>query len=54
MNAVRIYDMTGKLVKDLVANSNQIQIDVSSFSTGIYTVEVQIENQLYRKRITKQ
>ena len=43
---VQVKDLTGKLVQSVAfsANSNQLNLDVSSFDSGIYFVNIMVEN----------
>jgi len=43
---VQVKDLTGKLVQDVPfsANSNKLNLDVSSFESGIYFVNILVEN----------
>jgi hypothetical protein len=54
INDVNIYDAAGRLVKTFSIESSNTTLDVSNYATGLYTVEVRVEDKFYRKRITKQ
>lgn len=43
---VQVKDLTGKLVQSVAfsANSNRLNLDVSSFESGIYFVNIMVEN----------
>ena len=51
---VKIYDASGRLIDAVSVNSDQQQIDVSAYASGMYTVQVQSGNELYRERFMKQ
>ncbi|MDZ7776760.1 MAG: T9SS type A sorting domain-containing protein [Bacteroidales bacterium] len=43
---VVIKDITGKIVKEVAANSEQLSVDVSALPKGIYIVSLMAENQV--------
>ena len=40
IDMVKIYDLTGRIVKQLNPNSNKFKIDVSSLNKGVYLVKL--------------
>jgi hypothetical protein len=49
---VKIFSVTGSLIKTTTA-STDIQIDMTSFSQGIYLLEIRNSNQIKRSKIIK-
>ena len=41
---IKLYSMEGRLLLEKTCKSNEMQIDVSGFSKGVYIVEIQSEN----------
>jgi hypothetical protein len=52
-NKVYIYDIQGNILLSSIINqnSNNVQLDVSKFHSGIYFVKVQSKNHLYTKKV---
>ena len=52
---IAIFDVLGKKMEVKInnENSNNLQLDLSNASTGIYFVKIQSNNQITTKRITK-
>ena len=53
---IEVYDLTGKIIfskKGFLNNSNQITLDLTSISSGIYFVKIATESQSVTKRILK-
>lgn len=50
---IRIYDIIGNLVFEKSLNNNKTSIDVSSFSCGVYVVEVKTEKEATFKKFVK-
>jgi hypothetical protein len=49
------YDMTGKiLVKQVINKQKNDQIDLSDLKSGIYTVKIQIKDEIFTTKIMKQ
>lgn len=48
---IRIMDMTGNVVKEMIAGSTQIEVDMSGYSAGIYMVELKSADAIIRKPI---
>ena len=48
---IKIYDFTGKLVKDLNTNNDQIQINLDGSSKGIYTINVITEKRTINSKV---
>ena len=53
INAIEITDITGKIVKNILPQSNQnlIQINIDSFSSGLYLVKLIGENSVMTKKL---
>ena len=51
---VRLYDAAGRLVKVSNESANEIIIDLSSYPTGLYNLEVRTVNDIVRSRVIKQ
>ncbi|RKS90371.1 putative secreted protein (Por secretion system target) [Flavobacterium limicola] len=50
---VQLYTILGYLIKDIKTNSASINVDMSSFSTGIYFIKVQNEDGFTTRKIIK-
>jgi len=50
---VYIYSIEGKLLRQYFPKSNQIEIDINSFKTGIYMINTYTGNQHFIKKIVK-
>lgn len=48
---IQIYDASGKLVKAVTINSNNLLLDMSGYSTGFYTIVVNANNNVLRESI---
>ncbi|MBL1280303.1 MAG: T9SS type A sorting domain-containing protein, partial [Fluviicola sp.] len=54
IEAVRIFDATGRIVRDVVVSGQQsIELDMSDFSSGVYNIEVVGSQSIYRTRLVK-
>jgi sugar lactone lactonase YvrE len=51
---VEIYNMIGESVKQVSANSNQVSINISDLSEGVYSVRIQTNEGTEIKKIIKQ
>ncbi|MCU4162535.1 T9SS type A sorting domain-containing protein [Carboxylicivirga caseinilyticus] len=51
VNNVKVYDLTGKLVKNLKIKTNQIE--VKNIPQGVYILIIQTENLTYQEKIIK-
>lgn len=51
---VRLFDMTGKLVKEFKADSDNIQLSVSSLPKGVYLLKLEGDNRVIVKKIIKE
>ena len=51
---LRIYDVIGNLVLEKNIANNKTSIDVSTFSSGVYVVEVRTENGIEVKKFLKE
>jgi len=52
-NRIRIYDVVGKMVLEEQTNSNIEKVNISSFSSGVYYVEVLNDNFMSTHKIIK-
>ena len=50
---IDIYDVMGKLIFSQNTTSNKVQIDLSSYATGLYFVKIKTENNTITKRLLK-
>jgi len=48
---LKIYNITGSLVKTELVKENQQQINVSDLNNGIYMVEIKSKNVTYKKKL---
>ena len=54
-SAVKIFDQTGRLIQELSASSNLLQVDVSAFPRGAYVLIAEgIEGQLFQGQFIKE
>jgi hypothetical protein len=54
ISSINVYDAAGRLVETLSdINTNEIKIDVTNYSTGVYNFEIKTETSTLRKRIIK-
>lgn len=51
---ISVFDMTGKMVKDLKTNETYLEVDVSSLANGLYLLKIHTEKGLLEKKIVKQ
>ncbi|MDP2175163.1 MAG: PKD domain-containing protein [Bacteroidota bacterium] len=49
---VLVYNTIGELIKTIVVNDNQTNVDLSDVASGVYTVKVMADNQIATKKIT--
>ncbi len=56
IQSVKIFDMSGKLLMENVASSNQSEMSISlnSLLAGIYMVQVQVNGEVFNRIISKQ
>ena len=47
--SIKIYDLMGRLVFDLITNENKI--DISSMSSGTYIVKINFNNQTFNSKL---
>ena len=50
---VRIYDITGKLLKTVQVGGNSADISISDFAAGIYMVQVRTGNGTVTRKVVK-
>ena len=50
---VRIYDLTGKLLKTVQVGGNSANISISDFAAGIYMVQIRTENGTVTRKVVK-
>lgn len=53
LSAVRIYNCLGMMVEEIEVNANEIEINTSDYSSGIYFIHIQTENGNITKKIIK-
>jgi hypothetical protein len=51
MQAIRVYDISGKLLLDRAVNSDSYEVANTTVTSGIYIVHVEIDNQTVIKKI---
>lgn len=51
MQAIRVYDISGKLLLDQAVNSDTYEVSNATITSGIYIVHVEIDNQTVIKKI---
>lgn len=51
--AITIYDINGRNVITQKVNSAQTELNTSALNKGIYMVEVQNKNEVWREKIVK-
>ncbi len=51
INTIKIYDYSGKLVKDIVVNDNSVTINLENIKSGIYMVQANIENHILTTKL---
>jgi parallel beta-helix repeat protein len=49
---VMVYNTIGELIKTIVVNNNQTNVDLTDVASGVYTVKVMADNQIATKKIT--
>lgn len=54
INEIELYDFSGKLISKGKYNSNQIELNTSNLSSGIYFVKVKTDQSIETKKIIKQ
>ncbi|RZJ67843.1 MAG: T9SS type A sorting domain-containing protein [Flavobacterium sp.] len=54
ISAINIFDISGRLVKTLAANSSEIQIDLNGFTSGIYLLDIKSINGSSIQKVVKQ
>lgn len=53
-NTIEIVNLQGQIVKNLKVSSTKTTIDISNFSTGIYTVKIKSDKGIFVKKLIKQ
>ena len=53
LSVIKIYNYLGILVGEFEANSNEIEINISNYNSGVYFIEINTENGNNIKRIIK-
>lgn len=51
INQIEIYDLSGKLLYHISAHSDKIEIDISNFLSGIYTINFLSSDYSYKKKL---
>jgi PKD repeat protein len=54
MKIIRIVDLTGDLIKELVLHSQNSTISVADIANGIYTLEISVGDETFRQKLVKQ
>lgn len=54
-DALKLYDISGRLVleQDVDTSANEVQLDISPFSDGVYLLKIQSQDGISTKRIVK-
>ncbi|WP_373942545.1 T9SS type A sorting domain-containing protein [Polaribacter sejongensis] len=47
---IKIYNLIGQLVKNVVKNNNEISIDTSQLSESVYIIRIESENKIITKK----
>ena len=50
---VRIFDITGKLLKTVAVNGNDAVVNISDFASGVYMVQVHTANGYVTRKIVR-
>ncbi|MDD2984352.1 MAG: GEVED domain-containing protein [Crocinitomicaceae bacterium] len=53
ITGIQLYDMTGRLIKNINTNANEVTVDMSEMPTAIYIVKVIAENTTSEFRVFK-
>jgi hypothetical protein len=53
ITGIQVYDMTGRLIKNINTNANEVSVDMSEMPTSIYIVKVIAENTSSEFRVFK-
>jgi hypothetical protein len=53
ITGVQVYDMTGRLIKNVETNANEVSVDMSEMPTSIYIIKVIAENTTSEFRVFK-
>ena len=53
LSVIKIYNYLGILIGEFEANSNEIEINISNYNSGVYFIEINTENGNNIKRIIK-
>jgi hypothetical protein len=51
--SINVFDATGRLIARYNGQSKNIEVDISNVAIGIYNLEIQIENKVFRTRLVK-
>jgi hypothetical protein len=51
LNAVEVYDLSGKLVKSVNGNATEMNVSVESLEAGVYTVVVRSAKGDFSKKL---
>lgn len=54
INEIKIFDVSGKKLQTLRGASDQLSVDFSQFSRGIYLIRIETENHTVTQKIVKQ
>lgn len=53
ITGIQVYDVTGRLLKNIVTNTNEVSIDMSEMPASLYIVKVIAENTFSEFRVVK-
>lgn len=53
MKTISIYDINGKMIKNLITSENHAKIDVNAAVSGIYMIKVNSDNISYSQKVIK-
>lgn len=53
-NRIKIYDISGRMVKEIGAKSQSSEIDVSDLRSGIYLLQIKGDNGMFNGKLIKQ
>ena len=54
IQSVEVYDVFGKLISSTEVNDNDVTIDVSNYTKGVYFTRIRTENGTVTKKVVKQ
>ncbi len=51
--SIKVYDISGKMLISKQTSSNHLEIDLTSYYSGIYIFKIFTENEILTKKIIK-